>query len=633
MRDFQIIRYLRKALWFIAVLALLAGVLFYMYLSSRQTYRAQTMIEFLNEEAEEGLYPTGDKIDVNEITSSTVIASAIQKLNRYDMTDNVRSQTSITAIIPDDIQAIRQSAWEMGKDYEYFPTSYIITVTSKESADYARQLLEAIIDSYIDLYAEKYISITKVTNSAKSLQNLDYDYIEYAEVLNSFVKDEMSFLSRAVYLWPNFRASSTGFSFADLQNEFSLIQTVYIPELYKSILNEHITKDAETLISRYQYQIHLDEIKLENDKEHLEKILEVIETYAKKNRDNMDFHWSVSEDYEGGNAADNDATVAGSRYVLGSVYDYGGAGRYQETTYDAVLGDYITVSSEIAGLERDIEYCNYILSFFNSSRAESTSEQRNRADYLLTAMENRLRELDELLIKTAAEQSETETVKNVTIRSTVNVSQTMNMRMYTVVVVVVFFMVGCVGSIVVGRVLDILDYKFYVDPLTKLPNRAKCDMEISRYDETALPMPFSCIVVAIDNLNEINSTLGRENGNEVMRIFANYLKECNQNLGFVGYNGGMQFLCLFPKCDEQMALYYQNLVERLVGEFNDAGYGVQIRYKIVYSCLSPENPCTMRELLGQTMRKIRGATAVTPGKVQENQQTNAPAAGKEGEKQ
>jgi hypothetical protein len=73
----------------------------------------------------------------------------------------------------------------------------------------------------------------------------------------------------------------------------------------------------------------------------------------------MDFHWSVSEDYEGGNAADNDATVAGSRYVLGSVYDYGGAGRYQETTYDAVLGDYITVSSEIAGLERDIEYCNY----------------------------------------------------------------------------------------------------------------------------------------------------------------------------------------------------------------------------------------------------------------------------------
>ena len=87
------------------------------------------------------------------------------------------------------------------------------------------------------------------------------------------------------------------------------------------------------------------------------------------------------------------------------------------------------------------------------------------------ANEQDARELDELLIKTAAEQSETETVKNVTVRSTVNVSQTMNMKMYTVVVVVVFFMVGCVGSIVVGRVLDILDYKFYVDPLTKLPNR------------------------------------------------------------------------------------------------------------------------------------------------------------------
>lgn len=626
-------RYLRKALWFIAVLALLAGVVFYMYLSSRQTYRAQTIIEFLNEEAAEGLYPTGDTIDVNEITSSTVITTALQMLNRSDMADSVRSQTSVSAIIPDDIQAIRQSAWDMGKDYEYFPTSYLITVTSKESADYARQLLEAIIDSYIKLYAEKYVAIVKATNNAKSLQNLDYDYIEYAEVLNSFVKDEMAFLSRAVYLWPDFRASTTGFSFEDLQNEFSLIQTVYIPELYKSILNEHITKDAETLISRYQYRIHTDEIKLENNQEYLQKILEVIDTYTQKNRDNMDFHWSVSEDYEGGGGTDNDSSVAGSRYVLGTVYDYGGSGHYQETTYDNVLGDYISASSDIAWLERDIEYSNYILSYFTSPHAESTAEERNRADYLLTAMENRLRELDELLIKTAAEQSETETVKNVAVRSTVNVSQSLNMKMYAVIVVVVFFLMGCVGSIVIGRVLDILDYKFYVDPLTKLPNRAKCDSEIARYDGVALPMPFTCMVVAIDNLNEINATLGRENGNEVMRIFANYLKECNQGMGFVGYNGGMQFICLFPKCDEQMAVYYQSLVERMVGEFNDAGYGVRIRYKIVYSCLSAENPSTMREMLGATMRKVRTAEAVTPGKTQDSQHvTNVPSAGKEGEK-
>lgn len=630
MRDFQIIRYLRKALWFIAILALLAGVLFYTYLSSRQSYSAQTMIEFLNEEAEEGLYPTGDAIDINEITSSTVITTALQRLNRSDLTDNVRSQTSITAVIPDDIQTIRQAAWDMGKDYEYFPTTYVVTVNSKESADYARQLLEAIIDSYIELYAEKYVSIIKVTNSAKSLQNLDYDYIEYADVLNSFVKDEMAYLSRAVYMWPNFRASTTGFGFQDLQNEFDLLQTVYMPELFKSILNEHITLDAETLISRFQYRIHMDELKLENYKEHLQMIVEVIEAYAKKNRDNMDFHWSVSEDYNGSNNLDNYDGVAASRYVLGSVYDYGGSTHYQETTYDSVLGDYITVSSDIAALERDIEYCKYILSFFSAKQAESSTEQRSRAEHLLTTMEDRLRELDALLIKTAAEQSETETVKNVIVRSTVNVSQTMNMKKYTVIVVVVFFMIGCIGSIIIGRGLDILDYKFYIDPLTKLPNRAKCDMEISRYDETALPMPFTCMVVAIDNLNEINSTLGRENGNEVMRIFANYLKECNQNMGFVGYNGGMQFLCLFPKCDEQMAVYYQNLVERLVGEFNDAGYGVMIRYKIVHSCLSPENPSTMRELLGQTMRKIRGAEAITPGKTLDAQRAanaNAQSAG------
>ena len=623
MRDFEIMRYLRKTLWIISALSLLGGALVYMYLSSHQSYTAQTMIEFLNPGAEEGLYPNGEEIDVNEIISSTVISNALHSLNRYDLTDSVRTSVAITEVIPDDVRQIQQSAWDSGTEYEYFPTAYVISFTSTESADAARQMLEAIIDSYISLYAEKYVSIIKVFNSAKSLQNIDYDYIEYADVLSAFVKDEIEYLNRAVAQWPTFRASTTGYSFKDLQNEFNLINSVYLPDLYKSILNERVTKDEDMLIARYHHRINEDRLELENYQAHLEKILEILESYAEKNRDNLNFHWNVKEDNQGVGkedhaAADGDSSTADPRYVLGSVYDYGYAGgSYQETTYDKALGDYISTRTNIASLERDIEYCEYILASFEGSNGEVGPKHQQKVNDLLDRLERKLQDLDGLLIRTATEQSETETVRNVAVRSTANVVSALNMKLYTAVVIVVFFVFGCIGSILLGRGLDFLDYRLYVDPTTKLPNRAKCDMEIDKYSEMALPLPFTCEIVTIDNLNEINAKLGRENGSEVLRIFGSYLKECGQRIGFVGYNGGMQFICIFPECDENMAIYFQKILERMVGEFNDAGYGATIRYKIVYSCLSASNPCTMRELLMATMRKVRDTEAVEPGAARE----------------
>lgn len=611
MRKFEIMRYLRKTLWLIAALSLLAGAAVYAYLSSNQSYTAQTMIEFLNAGAEEGLYPNGAEIDVNEIISSTVITNALRTINRYDMTDEVRSSVSIIEVIPDDIKQIQQSAWENGDEYEYFPTAYVISYTSSDSADHAREMLEAIIDSYISLYAEKYISIIKVFNSAKSLKNIDYDYIEYADVLNAFVDDEIEYLNRAVAQWPNFRASSTGYSFKDLQDEFNLINSVYLPELYKTILNERATKDVDMLVARYRHRINQDRMMLESDTEHLEKILEVIDNYAQKNRDNMDFHWSVSEDYQG---TDNgDGTAIGSRYVLGDVYDYGYAGgHYQETTYDQVLGDYITVRTNIASRNRDIEYCEYILSSFEGASGSADQESCKEVSRQLEKLERILIDLDSILIRTATEQSETETVRNVAVRATANVVSALNMKMYTLVVVVAFLVFGCIGSILVGRGIDFLDYRIYVDPITKLPNSAKCELEIEKFSGEALPLPFTCAVVVLDNLSEINAKLGRENGNEVMRIFSSYLLECGGKMGFVGYNGHLQYICIFPECDEVTATYFTNLFEHTVAEFNDAGYGATIRYKIAHTCLSADNPCTLRELITETIGKISQCEPVEP---------------------
>ena len=134
MREFQIARYLRKWWWIIAILSALSGVLFYSFVSSKQTYKAKTMIEFTNSRASEGLYPTGDKIDVNEIKSSSVILSALESLGRTDSVDSVRKRTTITPIISDEDSAIQAAKWEKGEAYEIFPTQYILTYESLKNS-------------------------------------------------------------------------------------------------------------------------------------------------------------------------------------------------------------------------------------------------------------------------------------------------------------------------------------------------------------------------------------------------------------------------------------------------------------------------------------------------------------------
>ena len=111
-------------------------------------------------------------------------------------------------------------------------------------------------------------------------------------------------------------------------------------------------------------------------------------------------------------------------------------------------------------------------------------------------------------------------------------------------------------------------------------------------------------------MKEINDESGRAAGNEALRIFANFINECAENYGFAGYNGSLQFICLFPDCDVKHATYYKNTLQRMIGEFNKGGHGIVIRYKIAAVTADENTPYTMRELLSATMQQHRKESVV-----------------------
>ena len=620
MKDFQLSRYLKTWWWVIALASALAGILLFLFMSSRQTYRAQTMIEFTNERASEGLYPTGKEIDVQEIRSSTVISYALESIGESRSVDEVRACIGIKESISEEEEAIRTAKWTSGETYDDFPTKYIISYTSArgETATEAQRILEAVIDSYIRLYSEKYVSIAKVPTSIESLQNLNYDYIEWADIVDEYIKQNRDYLQTMKGAWPNFRSSRTGYSFQDIYNEYNLVYTSDLPSLYAEILNGHLSADPDMLVTRFRNRIDQNNLVIRNCEEDILLIEQMIKNYTEKNRDTMDYHWKVAVSGDG-EAASTDAL--GNNYVLGTVYDFEHRDNYssEETTYDSIINHYVRLRSEIVKRTLDNEHSEKYLEAFAGTNAKPDGKAEAAARALISRIEERLEELDAIMLETAAEHSEVETVRNVRIRSTVNVDETMNIKLYTLLIVLLFFVFGTVGAVIIGRSLDFVEYHFYTDSSTGMPNRLQCDREIEKHAQKMLAFPFTGVMITPTNMNEINKDLGRNGGNEVLRIMADYIAECAEGYGFVGYNGGLQFIGLFPDCDEDRAGYFAGMLSRLVAEFNRGGYGTSIRYKIASVTAAQDTPYTMHELLAAMTRKLRVAPEVQTEEVPEDE--------------
>ena len=152
MKNFQIIRYLKKLLPLIMVVCLLATYAVYFKLSSSNTYIASEVIHYNDEQAEKGLAPTGEKLDVNEIKSSSIMSKVVDKMGLTGVysVDNLISRINITPVADEDKVAQKDAKREEGEEYVYEPSTFIVSyaATSGEGADFARTILDETLDVY-----------------------------------------------------------------------------------------------------------------------------------------------------------------------------------------------------------------------------------------------------------------------------------------------------------------------------------------------------------------------------------------------------------------------------------------------------------------------------------------------------
>ncbi len=613
MKNFQILRYLKKILPFIVVFCLLATYGVYFKLSASNTYIASEVIHYNDEQAEQGLAPTGDKLDVNEIKSSAVMSRVVDKMGLTGIysVDSLISRIDITPIEDKDKIAQKEAKLEEGEEYVYEPSTFIVSfaATSSEGADFARTVLDEILDVYFEQFSQKYVNVAPANNTIENLNKNDYDFIEMMELIDTSIDNTLTTLYQRIEQNNYYRATETGVSFTELANDFDYLRQVNVSALFSKIYKYQITKNKSVLVSDYTTRIDNNNISNEKDKSIVEDVVTVIDAYVKKMR-------------ESGN------TNITYEYILDNLHErnlqeYVGD---QTVTYDELIYSWRDRNESREHAIIDSAYCKYILDTFTKCTgkcggacktsdltcAELCDEQylavREEVEKEIDTLLGELNKLYNTTMKTNNEYNRYIGASYISVLSSASVRESVNVSLYTAIAFFFLMIICCGGAIILGRTGDIINYIFYTDHLTGLSNRAYLDKYLKSKDKKLLDDGVVYCTVDILNLVSINTEYTRDVGDEIIKMFTTYIKEAfGKSKSEYIYNGNGSFVILTEESDyitveDIMRLFRLRLDER------EEHKEVVIEYKIGISETFKENK-TARKLLSEAIQNKKSYTS------------------------
>lgn len=588
MKNFQILKYVRKLLPVILVFCLLATYVIYLKLDSSNTYTASEVIHYNDVLVEQGLSPAGEKFDVNEIKSSSVLSKVVERMGligTYSV-DTLISRIVITPVPDADKMAQKEAKLEEGEEYIYEPSTFIVSFTAKsyEGEEFARTVLDEILDVYFAEYSQKYVNVAPANNVIENLNDENYDYIEVLELIDNGINDTLTVLYQRMNQNPHYRSTQTGVSIDDLVEEFSYIRQVKVSELFSKVYKYQITKDKHILVSDYTTRIDNNDISNVKEESLVADVVTVIDAYVDKMR-------------ESGN------TNITYEYILDDVHEKNLIDQNfvsdQTVTYDELIYGWRNHNEYKEHAIIDSAYCTYVINTFEKCTGKCKGGECKSSDLTCTEIHNKeydtikaeideeidvlideLTKLYKLTKETNDEYNEYLGAKYISVLSTASVKEGINVTLYTLLAFAFLVIVFCGGTVVIVRLADIISYIFYRDHLTGFNNRAFFDRYIKSQDKKLLDNGSVYCVIDIDNYDNLSTQFNVKTCDDVVKFFANCLKTAfgKTNATFV-YNGNGSFVVFVKKSDVETVSDIIKLFKLSLDE-RDVHQDVAIEYKV-----------------------------------------------------
>ena len=608
MKNFQILRYLKKLLPIIVVFCVIATYAINFKLKSLNTYVASEVIHYNDPAAEQGLTPTGSKLDVNEIKSSAVMSKVVERMGLTGIysVDSLISRVSITPLPDADKVAQKEAKLEEGEEYIYEPSTYIVsfTATNNEGSVFARTILDETLDIYFAEYSQKYVNVAPANNVIDNIESENYDYIELVELIDTGVDQTLSTLYQRMEQNPYYRATGTGVSFSDLADDFNCLRSVRLSSLFSKIYKYQITKNKTVLVSDYTTRIDNNSIQNTKEESIIKDTVDVINAYVEKMR-------------ESGN------TNITYEYILDTVHDKNlleAAPGDQTVTYDELIFSWRDHNESKEHLIIDTAYSHYIIDTFSACTGKcnnkecllssKTCTEIYNADYdkIKTEIDEEIKSLIADLstlynttMKTNDEYNQYLGASYISVLSSASVKPSVNVGLYTIIAFFFLIFLCCGGAIVLGRIGDIINYMFYTDHLTGFNNRAYFDKYLKSMEKKLLDDGTVFAIVDISNLIYINTEYNRQVGDDIIKIFTSFLKEAfgKTDAEFI-YNGNGSFVILVKNSDYITVEDILRIFSLKLNEREDYK-NIRLEYKIGIAETFKENQ-TARKLLSEAIK-------------------------------
>ena len=150
----------------------------------------------------------------------------------------------------------------------------------------------------------------------------------------------------------------------------------------------------------------------------------------------------------------------------------------------------------------------------------------------------------------------------------------------------------------------------YLDRLTGLPNRFSCDLLFESFNGSDRLPGVGFIVMKINNLPSVNKSSGHDNGNNLISEFCYILEDVGEKYGYVGRNGGNEFIVLIEDCSEtDCDMFLSDLTKRIRG-YNEMAVGTPLEIAYAGVLNSKEKKPVMSELISFAYKKLKDASQI-----------------------
>ncbi|MGP1612056.1 MAG: GGDEF domain-containing protein [Catonella sp.] len=141
-----------------------------------------------------------------------------------------------------------------------------------------------------------------------------------------------------------------------------------------------------------------------------------------------------------------------------------------------------------------------------------------------------------------------------------------------------------------------LGKKAYIDAHTGLPNKSRCE-EV--FNNKIVTEELCSVMFDLNGLKATNDRLGHIAGDEIIKGFADILKNSMREHDFVGRYGGDEFVgVIYNPGSDGLKMIFERIEEN-VKIFNEEHPNLTLSYAYGYSCSKGRTDCTMKMLLSE----------------------------------